>query len=71
MATTIKTKEGYAVRFERRRYGTVTYTWVYLHVDDEVISLGDPWPCITPKQAELEQEIQFQLERREMQKENR
>lgn len=48
---------GHTVTFERRRYGPVTYTWAYLHQGDKSIMLGDPWPCINPKQAELEETV--------------
>ncbi len=39
--------------FERRRYGTVTYTWVWAEIDGRMVSLGDPWPCVTPKRSEV------------------
>lgn len=48
----------HSVGFERRRYGTrsspVFYTWVYLQVGaDDWASLGDPWPVLNPKRAEI------------------
>ena len=43
----------YAVSFERRRYGETTYTWAYVHIDEEAISLGDPWPCLIPPTEEV------------------
>ena len=45
--------DGYAVSFERRRYGETTYTWAYVHIDGEAISLGDPWACLTPPKEEI------------------
>lgn len=50
---------GQEVSFERRRYyGKQTFTWAYLkHADGTFESLGDPWPCVTPKRSELETEI--------------
>jgi hypothetical protein len=42
------------LRFERRRYGSTTYTWVEAEIGGEWVSLGDPWPCITPKRSEIE-----------------
>jgi hypothetical protein len=54
---------GYEIEFERRRYGHTTYTWVYGRLEDEDQKpyenwecLGDPWPCITPKRAEIHAE---------------
>jgi len=38
---------------ERRRYGNTTYTWAYVQYEGEKLSLGDPWPCVTPAVAEL------------------
>jgi len=43
----------FLIRFERRRYSNVTYTWAEVKLGDDWISLGDPWPCITPKRKEL------------------
>lgn len=43
----------FLIRFERRRYSNVTYTWAEVKLGDYWISLGDPWPCITPKRTEL------------------
>ena len=40
-------------RFDRRRYGNTTYTWVEVRYGDDWLSLGDPWPCVTPKLSEL------------------
>jgi len=46
---------GYDITFERRHYGKQTYTWVYVQFDNETTwySLGDPWPCLTPRRVEL------------------
>jgi len=42
----------------RRRYGSQTFTWVRVVLPDHsTIDLGDPWPCITPKRAEVERAI--------------
>lgn len=56
----------YNISFERRRYGTTTYTWVYATPQNGTPSfdLGDPWPCITPKRAEIEASIRNEENRR-------
>lgn len=41
------------VTFERRRYGNTVYTWAYIRIDGEKISLGDPWPMRTVPKKEL------------------
>jgi hypothetical protein len=43
--------------FERRRYGRTTYTWVYVNLDGRWVSLGDPWPCVTPKRSEIREAV--------------
>lgn len=48
--------DGYDVRVKnRRRYGHTTFTWLEAKRDDsnQWIGLGDPWPCISPKRAEV------------------
>ena len=45
--------DGYPISFERRRYGATTYTWAYVHIDGQAISLGDPWPCLIPPKDEV------------------
>lgn len=40
--------------FTRRRYGRTTFTWVHVEIDGELVDLGDPWPCITPKRKDME-----------------
>lgn len=60
--------DGYKLYFERRRYGGqkgVTYTWAHVEVPGEIgeeglprwESLGDPWPCLRPTNAELRSAI--------------
>ena len=44
----------YQFDFARRRYGNTTYTWAYVMHNGQRLSLGDPWPCVRPKQSELE-----------------
>lgn len=44
----------YVVAFRRRRYDTTTYTWASVALNQESVSLGDPWPAVTPKQREVE-----------------
>lgn len=44
--------------YERRRYGNTTYTWIYVEYNGEWLSLGDPWPCVNPKQSEVNAAIQ-------------
>lgn len=40
------------LRYERRRYGRMTYTWAYVVIDGEAVSLGDPYPGrVWPKRA--------------------
>lgn len=56
----------FPVRFERRRYGTGassrTFTWVEAYVGGSWVSLGDPWPCITPARKEIEAAIAGRME---------
>lgn len=40
-------------KLTRRKYGHKTYTWAYVLYNGAWVSLGDPWPCITPKKSEL------------------
>lgn len=50
--------EGVPVSFERRSYGRgVMYCWAEAHLDGSWESLGDPWPCITPRKSELVEAI--------------
>ena len=44
---------GVYFQFTRRRYPGVTYTWAKAWQNGDWIDLGDPWPCLTPKRAEL------------------
>ena len=45
---------GITYDYERRRYGRTTYTWVTAVLPDGTrLSLGDPWPCLTPKRSEV------------------
>jgi len=43
--------------FERRRcgsaHGGTTFTWVYAHLGDRWVSLGDPWPVLRPKSSDI------------------
>ena len=52
------------VTFERRRYGRKTYTWAFLSLGSERISLGDPWPGVTWPKHVLQAEIAMVKERR-------
>ncbi len=47
---------------QRRRYGNAAYTWIHAVTRDirgpdlfaeDTVSLGDPWPCVTPKVTEV------------------
>lgn len=50
--------DGAVIFYIRRRYGNTTYTWVHIVTGpDSSATLGDPWPCITPKRSELIQAI--------------
>lgn len=54
MAKDIVKVEDLKFRFERRRYDGCTYTWAFVcDQQGNWISLGDPWPCLTPKHSEL------------------
>lgn len=44
----------YELKMTRRRYGQQTFTWVEVRLGDEWVSLGDPWPAVTPKRSEVE-----------------
>ena len=48
---------GITYEFARRRYGRrTTYTWVTAVLTDGTrLDLGDPWPCVTPKRAQIEE----------------
>ena len=43
----------YELSYTRRRYGTTTYTWVSVLLGGEWVELGDPWPAVRPKMAEI------------------
>jgi hypothetical protein len=44
----------YIFRFKRRKYSSQTYTWAFVQTGPEQWeSLGDPWPCVTPRVSEL------------------
>lgn len=45
------------LRFERRRYYRTTYTWVEAEINGQWVSLGDPWPCVTPKRSEIAEAV--------------
>lgn len=64
MKNATKIIDGHELMFERRRYGSQTFTWVSLlrgpkpapgqdYAPDAWVSLGDPWPAINPARAEL------------------
>lgn len=40
--------------FERRRYGSRTFTWAFVWHNDAWLSLGDPWPATTWPKKQLE-----------------
>ena len=48
---------GYPVKFERRRYGTRTFTWVHVLIADTWYDIGDPFPAVTPKRVDLEKAV--------------
>lgn len=51
----------YDVLVDRRRYGNITYTWVYGFQAQDGICYGpidgrmDPFPCVVPAKKELTQ----------------
>lgn len=47
------TTNGTELYASRRRYSGRTFTWVDVKVNGEFLTIGDPWPCITPKRAEV------------------
>ena len=49
--------EGIALSFTRRRYSACTYTWVEAWIGGQWVSLGDPWPCLTPSTKSLNAEL--------------
>ena len=53
---------GHPAWFTRRRYGKTTFTWVQVDVDGDLVDLGDPWPCITPKRVEMEAALRGMIE---------
>lgn len=49
---------------ERRRYGTHTFTWVEFVTADGVRHFcHDPWPAVTPKRSEVEEQARSLAER--------
>ncbi|HNB55051.1 MAG TPA: class I SAM-dependent methyltransferase, partial [Anaerolineales bacterium] len=54
----------YEVRFNRRKYGSQTYTWAHVKspVTGEWLSVGDPWPGTTWPQERLAESIAITLE---------
>jgi hypothetical protein len=51
----------YEFSFKRRRYGRTTYTWAFVKYGSDWLSLGDPWPCLTPKRSELTAQAELVL----------
>ena len=51
------------LRFTRRRYPGQTYTWVSVFYLGSWHELGDPWPCIRPKDAEIDEAINYLISR--------
>ena len=51
--------DGYHVAFHRRRYGRTTYTYLLAGFDGEPARelACDPWPCLSPKRAEIHAEV--------------
>ena len=50
------------VRFERRRYGNMTYTWAFVLFDGIWHDLGDPWPGVNWPKKELSAAIDGVIE---------
>jgi hypothetical protein len=42
---------------ERRRYGKVMYTWLYVKRNGGYLCLNDPWPTTMPKISEIQAEL--------------
>jgi hypothetical protein len=61
-ATVTVLGDDFEVAFNRRRYGTTTFTWAYLVLGDEWLALYDPWPAVTWPRAELERAVERKLE---------
>lgn len=51
------TINGVEIFATRRRYSNRTFTWLDAKLGEELVSLGDPWPCVMPKRAEVETEL--------------
>jgi hypothetical protein len=52
--------DGIPLRLIRRRYGRTTYTWAHIiqaNSDRLLWIETDPWPCINPPKAELEEAV--------------
>lgn len=56
-------KEEPEFRFERRRYGKQTFTWVHVKVDGVWQEIQDPWPCVNPKKSEIKEAAEKLTER--------
>ena len=49
---------GVAVAFTRRRYGRQSYCWADVYVRGRWVCLGDPWPAVNWRRAELQKEVE-------------
>jgi hypothetical protein len=47
-------RNGTPVRYERRRYGRKTFTWVEWWNGKEWVSAGDPWPSVRVPKRDLD-----------------
>lgn len=58
------TKGALEFQFERRRYGKGSFfCWAWVKHGDKWLSLGDPWPGVHWRRAELEEEALRAIER--------
>lgn len=49
---------GITISLSRRRYGRQTYTWLSAsRSDGKTLRAIDPWPCVTPRKAEIVAEL--------------
>lgn len=53
----------FPISFTRRRYSNTTFCWahVFSKAHQDWLPMGDPWQCVTPKQAELAREAEVAI----------
>jgi hypothetical protein len=51
--------EGTEIRLTRRRHGSQYFCWLEVCIDGTWLDCGDPWPCRTPRPAEIRDAIRY------------